>query len=220
MAKQGAQPKPDLIELVPMSDSLRALARMGVQQRYVKGRHLINEGDLGDSLYIVLSGCLRAYSVGADEREITYGEYGPGEYVGEMGLDGGPRSAHVEAAQSSLVVLVTRTTLQRHMAADPAFAFELLTKVIRRARAATVGLRRIALNKVHGRVKDLLEGLAVTQPDGRPRVDALPTHLSMSRQLGCGREMVTRVMNELVLEGYIRVEGRRLWILRKLPDKW
>jgi CRP/FNR family cyclic AMP-dependent transcriptional regulator len=69
-------------------------------------------------------------------------------------------------------------------------------------------------------VKDLLEGLAVTQPDGRPRVDALPTHLSMSRQLGCGREMVTRVMNELVLEGYIRVEGRRLWILRKLPDKW
>jgi CRP-like cAMP-binding protein len=42
----------------------------------------------------------------------------------------------------------------------------------------------------------------------------------MSRQLGCGREMVTRVMNELVLEGYIRVEGRRLWILRKLPDKW
>ena len=47
--------------------SLRALARMGVQQRLRKGRHVINEGDVGDTLYIVLSGRLRAYrSAGAD----------------------------------------------------------------------------------------------------------------------------------------------------------
>lgn len=203
-----------------MSDSLRALARMGVQQRFRKGRHVINEGDVGDTLYIVLSGRLRAYSVGHDEREVTYGEYGAGEYVGEMGLDGGPRSAHVEAAESTLVVLVTRTTLERHLAADPAFAFDLLTKVIRRARAATMSLRRIALNKVHGRVKDLLEGLAVVQPDGSRLVDPMPTHLKMSQQLGCGREMVTRVINELELEGYVQSQGRRLRILKKLPDKW
>jgi CRP/FNR family cyclic AMP-dependent transcriptional regulator len=80
-------------------------------------------------------------------------------------------------------------------------------------------LRRIALNKVHGRVKDLLEGLAVAQPDGGWLVDPMPTHLKMSYQLGCGREMVTRVINELELEGYIRAQGRRLRILKKLPDK-
>ena len=51
-------------------------------------------------------------------------------------------------------------------------------------------------------------------------VDPMPTHLKMSYQLGCGREMVTRVINELELEGYIRVQGRRLRILKKLPDKW
>lgn len=219
MPNKGQEP-PDPIAQVPMSDSLRALARMGVQQRFRKGRHVINEGDVGDTLYIVLSGRLRAYSVGHDEREVTYGEYGAGEYVGEMGLDGGPRSAHVEAAETTLVVVVTRATLQRHLAADPAFAFELLTKVIRRARAATMSLRRIALNKVHGRVKDLLEGMAVDQPDGSWLVEPMPTHLKMSYQLGCGREMVTRVINELELEGYIKVQGRRLQILKKLPDKW
>lgn len=203
-----------------MSDSLRALARLGVQQRWRKGRHAITEGDVGDTLYIVLSGRLRAYSVGLDEREVTYGEYGAGEYVGEMGLDGGPRSANVEAVESTLVVLVTRATLQRHLASDPAFAFELLSKVIRRARAATLSLRRIALNKVHGRVKDLLESIAVAQPDGSRLVDPMPTHLKMSYQLGCGREMVTRVINELELDGYLKTQGRRLRLLKKLPDKW
>lgn len=203
-----------------MSDSLRTLARMGAQQNLRKGRHLINEGDIADTLYIVLSGRLRAYSVGHDEREVTYGEYGAGEYVGEMGLDGGPRSANVEAVEPTLVVLVTRATLQRHLACDPAFAFELLTKVIRRARAATLSLRRIALNKVHGRVKDLLEGMAVAQPDGSRLIDPVPTHLKMSYQLGCGREMVTRVINELELQGYLKTQRGRLRILKKLPDKW
>lgn len=211
----------DPIALAPMSDSLRTLARLGGPPRRLrKGQHVITEGDVGDTLYIVLSGRLRAYSVGLDEREVTYGEYGAGEYVGEMGLDGGPRSASVEAVETTLVVLITRATLQRHLAADPAFAFELLTKVIRRARSATVSLRRIALNKVHGRVKDLLESMAVAQPDGSGLVDPMPTHLKMSYQLGCGREMVTRVIGEMELEGYVKIQGHRLRVLKKLPDKW
>ncbi len=210
----------DPIDQAPMSDSLRALARQGSPQRLRKGRHVIAEGDVGDTLYIVLSGRLRAYSVGLDEREVTYGEYGAGEYVGEMGLDGGPRSANVEAVESTLVVLVTRATLQRHLATEPAFTFELLSKVIERARAATTILRRIALNKVHGRVKDLLESMAVGQPDGSWTVERLPTHLKMSYQLGCGREMVTRVLGEMEAEGYIRTEGHRLRVLKRLPDKW
>ena len=203
-----------------MSESLRTLARLGVQQRLRKGRHIITEGDVGDTLFIVLSGRLRAYSVGLDESEVTYGEYGAGEYVGEMGLDGGPRSANVEAVQPTLVVLVTRVTLQRHLADDPGFAFELLTKVIRRARAATLSLRRIALNKVHGRVKDLLENMAVAQPDGSWLVEPMPTHLKLSQLLGCGREMVTRVLGEMESEGYIKTGKPVLRILKRLPHKW
>ena len=86
----------DPYDSAPMSESLRALARRGTLQRLRKGVQIITEGDRGDTLYIVLSGRLRAYTVGADDRELTYAEYGAGEFVGEMGLDGGPRSAHVE----------------------------------------------------------------------------------------------------------------------------
>lgn len=203
-----------------MSDSLRALARRGVLHRLRRGVQIITEGDCADSLYIVLSGQLRAFSTGADEREVTYDIHGPGEYVGEMGLDGGLRSANVQTLQASVCALVTRATLERHLTEDPSFAFELLAKVIRRARAATLGLRQIALLDVYGRLTALLQGLAVPAPNGERLVDPAPSHLEMSRLLGCSREMVSKVMKDLEKGGYVLVGRRRVVLCKALPARW
>lgn len=203
-----------------MSDSLRTLARRGSLSRLRKGVQIITEGDRGDTLYIVLSGALRAYSVGPEGREVTYSHYGPGEYVGEMGLDGGLRSANVETLQASLCALVTRPTLEQHLAEDPAFAFELLSKVIWRARAATNGLKQIALNDVYGRLKALLDGLAQPQPDGTRLIEPALSHLEMSQRLGCSREMISRVMKDLERGGYVQLARRRVLLQRLLPAKW
>lgn len=210
----------DPFKTAPMSDSLRALARRGVLHRLRRGVQIITEGDRGDSLYIVLSGQLRAFSTGTDEREVTYGIHGPGEYVGEMGLDGGLRSANVQTLQLSVCALVTRATLERHLTEDPSFAFELLAKVIRRARAATLGLRQIALLGVYGRLTALLEDLAVPAPNGERLVDPAPSHLEMSRLLGCSREMVSKVMKDLEKGGYVLVGRRRVVLCKVLPARW
>ncbi len=188
-----------------MSASLRLLAARGERRHVRRGVRLIVEGDIGDTLFIVLTARLRAYSMGADGRELTFGHYGPGEYVGEMGLDGAPRSAHVEVIEGGVVAVIHRPVLQAHLQDDPAFAFELLNKVIRRARAATLGLKQVALNDVYGRLRALLEQLAPPGPDGRRVADPAPSHLEMSQQLGCSREMVSRVMKDLEDRGFIEV---------------
>ncbi|HET7865296.1 MAG TPA: cyclic nucleotide-binding domain-containing protein, partial [Burkholderiaceae bacterium] len=126
------------------SNALRALAARGSTRRYRRGTVLIEEGDLSDSLYIILSGRLRAYSAASNGREITYGVYGAGDYLGEMSLDGGPRSASVITLEASVCAVVTRHTLTQHIAEYPEFAFELLAKVIRRARAATLSAKQLA----------------------------------------------------------------------------
>ena len=201
-----------------MSDSLRALARRGVTSRLRKGTQIITEGDRGDSLTIVLSGRLRAFSVGDDGNEITYALYGPGEYVGEMGLDGGLRSANVETLEASLCVLVSRATLQQHLAADPAFAFELLARVIRSARAATRGMRHIALNDVYGRLKLWLESQLVGP---LPCVlEPAPSHKEIGQLLGCTSAMVTIVLGDMRRGAYVEVGRRRIVVLRPLPLKW
>ena len=71
-----------ILDLTDWPDTLRELVARGRIHRYRKGTLLIQEGDLGDTLFIILAGRLRAFSVGDRDREITYGVYGRGEYLG------------------------------------------------------------------------------------------------------------------------------------------
>ena len=203
-----------------MSAGLFALAERGEIRRYRKGTLLIQEGDQGDTIFIILSGRLRVFSVGENDREITYGVYGPGEYMGEMSLDGGLRSASVMTLEASQCAVVSRRTLERFIAERPDFAFELLAKVIRRARVATLNARHLALNDVYGRLKLLLGALAVLQADGTLRVADRLTHQEMANRLGCSREMVSRLMKDLERGGYVSVQDARLVLNKPLPQRW
>jgi CRP/FNR family cyclic AMP-dependent transcriptional regulator len=203
-----------------MSDALLALVALGETRRYRKGTLLIQEGDFGDTIFIILSGRMRAFSSGDNDREITYGVYGAGEYLGEMSLDGGPRSASVITVEACQCAVVSRRTLERFIAERPEFAFELLSKVIRRARVATLNARQLALNDVYGRLKLLLVSLAVAQADGTQRVADRLTHQEMANRLGCSREMVSRLMKDLERGGYVAVQDNRIVLMKALPQRW
>jgi CRP/FNR family cyclic AMP-dependent transcriptional regulator len=216
--KRRAHP-PDL-HAVPMSDALRNLAGRGQVKFYAKDRLLIQEGDTGATIFIILSGRLRSFADNENgSRRVTYGDYLPGEFLGEMSLDGGPRSASVVAIEASWCVMVTRSTLEQYISECPGFAIELLSKVIRRARAATLSLRAIALNDVYGRLAWLLNDRAVTQPDGT-RVAGPMTHRQMAETLGCGRPMVSRVMKELELGGYVASVDHKLVLRKPFPGRF
>jgi CRP/FNR family transcriptional regulator, cyclic AMP receptor protein len=116
--------------------------------------------------------------------------------------------------------LVTRRTLEAHLAAEPSFAFELLAKVIRRARAATLSAKGMALNDVYGRLKHLLETTAEPQPDGTRRVAERLTHLELANRVGCSREMITRQLNDLQQGGYVGGGRGELVLLKPLPPRW
>jgi CRP/FNR family cyclic AMP-dependent transcriptional regulator len=215
-----AEPAPPT--LPGASPALIELVSRGVVRSYARGRLLIEEGDQGDTIYVVLEGRLRAFSTSADGgREVTFGSYGPGEYVGEMSLDGGPRSASVEVTERARCAVITRTTLQAFIAERPEFAFELIAKVIRRARAATLSASRMALNDVYGRLRLLLDELALPLPDGSRQIDPAPTHLETAARLGCSREMVSRLLKDLERGGVIDKSRRRCWrLIRALPVRW
>jgi len=199
---------------------LRTLASRGEPRRYRKGTLLIQEGDRGDTLFIILSGRVKAFSIDDREREIVYGVYGPGEYLGEMSLDGGPRSASVITLEATACVVIARQTLRDHIAANPEFAFELLSRVIQRARVATRSARSMALLDVYGRVAALLNEISVWQPDGTRVIEPCPTHKEIAGRVGCSREMVSRLMKDLSVGDYLRVHAGRAVIARPLPPRW
>jgi CRP/FNR family cyclic AMP-dependent transcriptional regulator len=184
-------------------------------RRYRKGTVLIEEGDRGETIFIILAGRLRAYAASDKGREITYGLYGPGGYIGEMSLDGGPRSASVVTLEPSFCSVVTPGTLRQHIADEPGFAFELIGKIIRRARAATVSAKQLALNDVYGRLVAMLNELAIGG-----FIEERLTHQDIAARLGCSREMVSRLMSDLERGGYLEATRQGIWLRKRLPDRW
>jgi CRP/FNR family cyclic AMP-dependent transcriptional regulator len=207
------------LDLAELSSSLRALAARGVVRTYRKGHRLMEEGDLDDTIYIITRGRVRVFAAAESGREITYGSYGAGEYVGEMSLDGGPRSASVIAIEPVQCVRITRQTLLQHLSENPEFALELLAKVIRRARAATLSARQLALNDVYGRLVLLLNSRAFPAAGGPRFIPAL-THKEIAGELGCSREMVGRLMRDLERGQYVSRTDSGLALLRELPARW
>jgi len=134
--------------------------------------------------------------------------------MGELSLDGGPRSASVITLEACRCAVVTRRTLEQFIAERPEFAFELLAKVIRRARVATLNARQLALEDVYGRLRALL--LALTEAGSGERL----THQEMANRLGCSREMVSRLMKDLERGGYLQVQAHRFTLLKPLPQRW
>lgn len=198
-----------------------ALALRGKRRHYRKGTLLIEEGDQGDAVFLILSGRVRVFATDEDGREFTYTILAAGDYFGEMSLDGGVRSASVITTEATECAVLGKADMRAHIAADPDFAFDLLTTVIRRARDATRAARGLALGGgVYGRLVAFLDLAARAQADGTRIIDEVLTQQEVASRIGSSREMVSRIMKDLVAGGYIAVRNRQWVVLKKLPEKW
>lgn len=78
------------------------------------GERLFQRGDVGDSLYIVVSGRVRVAVTGEDGRERRIADLGPGQAVGEMALlTGEPRTATVYAVRDSQLARLSQAAFDR-----------------------------------------------------------------------------------------------------------
>jgi CRP/FNR family cyclic AMP-dependent transcriptional regulator len=207
-------------QIASLSPSLRVLALRGMVRNFKKNTIVVHEGDVGDTLFIVLKGSVKAFSTDQNGREITYGIIGSGDYFGEMSLDGGPRSASVMTLEPTTCSIITRAAVRDHIAEEPEFALELVAQVIRRARLATETARNIALLDVYGRVIATLEGEQGPGSTDSPVLIAPITHQGIASRVGASREMVSRLLKDLEKGGYVELGVKRITLKKKLPARW
>lgn len=198
------------------------MALRGVVRSYPKKAVVINEGDIGESLFVLLKGSVRVFSGNNDGREITYGRIQSGDYFGEMSLDGGLRSASVITLEPCTCAVLSGTEVRAHLASEPEFAVNLLVRVIGRARAATEIARSMALLDVYGRLIAVLEahdGMATHDTAAGVMLESI-THQDIASRIGASREMVSRLLKDLERGGYIEMATKRITLIKKLPSHW
>jgi CRP/FNR family cyclic AMP-dependent transcriptional regulator len=200
-------------------ETLRAIAQSGVVRQFPKQTVLIHDGDAGDSLYILLAGRVKVYASNAAGREVVIDFHGPGECVGEMSLDGSTRSASVMTVEPTTCAIVNRAHFREFILAHPDFALYLIEKLIHRVRVTTENVKSLALSDVYGRLARLLNALA-TDVDGNIAVREKLTQQDIADRVGASRDMIGKLMKDLVAGGYLAVEDRTITILRKLPTGW
>lgn len=203
-----------------LEPGIARLAARGIVRSYRKNTIVLNEGEPGDSLFVLLQGQVKVYATDENGREITYGTIQAGDYFGEMSLDGGPRSASVMTLDPCLCALVSRAAVQQHLADEPAFALQLVTQVIRRARSATETARQMALLDVYGRVIHTLEGQQGPATMQAPVQLTQITHQQIASRVGASREMVSRLLKDLEKGGYVELGIKRITLKKKLPARW
>jgi CRP/FNR family transcriptional regulator, cyclic AMP receptor protein len=207
-------------ELETLSDEvLREIGARGQLRKFQKNVAIIQEGDVGDSLYIVLAGKVKVYASDENGREVVIDIFGPGEYVGEMVLDGGPRSASVMTMEPSTFAVVSRADLRQYIVEHPDSAIYLISKLIKRTRKATNNIKSLALMDVYGRVAKLLLNLAV-EDGGKLVVPEKLTHQEIAERIGSSREMIGRIMKDLATGGYIEVRDRMIVMTKHPPAHW
>jgi CRP/FNR family cyclic AMP-dependent transcriptional regulator len=200
-------------------ETLRAISATGVVRTFPKNTILINEGDQGDSLYIVVSGRVKVYASNEAGREFVIAFHGAGEYVGEMSLDGSPRSASVITVEPTTCAIVTRAQFRDFVLAHPEFALHLIEKLIGRVRLTTDNVKSLALSDVYGRLVKLINTLA--EPlEGKMVVRERLTQQEIAERIGASRDMISRLMKDLVGGGYLSVHDRTITILKKPPPGW
>ena len=206
------------VEVLPQA-LLDQIAAVATVRAFARRAIIVTEGDETDSLYVMLSGKARVFVADDKGREVQLNQIGPGEYFGEVTLDGGPRSASVMALEDCRCAVVKRAELLQFLEQHPDFALHVLRKLAYRVRMLTDNVRSLALMDVYGRVARLLLDLAESK-DGRMVIAERLTHKDIASRVGASREMISRIFSDLAEGGYVRKENGELVIVRTPPARW
>jgi len=201
-------------------EPLRTLTTVVTRRSVTRGTIIMAAGDPTDSLYIVLSGRLKVMMSDADGKEVILTILGPGEFFGEMGLiDDAPRSASVIAIEPCELLAITRRDFRKCLAENVEMSMAVMRGLVRRLREADRKIGSLALLDVYGRVARLLLDMAETV-DGQKMVTKRLPKQDIAKMIGASREMVSRVMKDLQVGGFIEMRGSTI-VLRDsilLPD--
>ena len=211
---RGKSPLDNIDEVI-----LREVAPRGVTRTFPRHSVIVNEGDETDSLYVMLSGRAKVFLTDEDGREVVLSTIEPGDYFGEMVLDGGPRSASVMTLEPCRLFVIGHDEVEGLLVANPPFARDLIKRLIARVRSLTTRVRDLALKDVYSRFVRFVEEHAV-EADGARVVQERLTQYDIAARIGGSRVMVSRIIRDLVAGGYIAMDAKHIRILKKLPPHW
>jgi len=214
-----------MLENIPLfsglsSTALAEIEQHGMVKSFKKNALVINQDDETYSLYVILSGRVKVFISGEDGREAVLNHQSAGDYFGDLALiDKQPRVASVMTTEASRFMIISREDFMTCLSKNPEIAINLIKPMTSRMRMLAKNVSNLALLDVYGRVARVLLEQAEEQEDGEMITEKL-TQQEIADMVGASRAMVSRILKDLKVGGYISVNKKQITIHQKLPVHW
>jgi len=199
------------------SDDVAPLLPHLVERHYRRGQLLFVEGEIGSSVYFVLSGQIKlSKSTLTGEKQIL-DWCGPYEcFVEVLLLESGSYPATAEVLKDSTLLVLNNELMPQILEANPALSVALIRTLSRRLRLAQEFIRILTNRSTTGILAALFLRLAqpATTPGQPIFVDASLTHRDLASMIGTSRECVNRAINGWKRSGIIKLVDNRLEIIK------
>jgi CRP/FNR family transcriptional regulator, cyclic AMP receptor protein len=195
-------------------DALLLLGERAVERSYRRGQLIFTQGDLGDSLFVVVEGLIKVFVTSDEGDEMVLVTLRPPETFGEIALvEGGRRSASAETLEPTTALALTRSTLLEVAAEHPALTESLLRAVGAVVRRLTEQASDLVFLDLNGRVAKLL--LALAQDRGGSQGDEITldlhvTQTDLAAMVGGSRQSVNQILRSFERRGYVEIQGRHM----------
>lgn len=202
-------------------DAIDKLSQHAVVRSYAKNTIVIQEGDVSDSLFVILTGKVKVFLSDEEGKQVDLNVLGNGDYFGELAaLDNSPRCASVMTLDNCKFAVISKADFYKCLRAYPIIAVHLIDELTRRFRDLTENVKSLALMDVYGRVARTLLNLATKGEDGTLVINQKLTQRELANMVGASREMVSRILKDLTTGGYVSIKNKTITIKDKLPPAW
>ncbi len=210
----------DWLRAVPLfselgEDELEKIGQLVARVEIPKKNLVVQEGEPGEALYIIIEGSVKISQFSSDGREIVLSLLGPGAFFGEMSLlDDQPRSATVMTMEDTSLARIRRADFMQLLSQQPSIAMKVLAEVAARLRRTSQLLARISSMDVPHRLYawliDHCQRCGQPSPSGENWVCVmLPTHQLLADQLSTSRETISRAISALKKDGILKSGDQR-----------
>ena len=187
------------------------------ERHYRRGQLLFVEGEIGSSVYFVLSGQVKLSKSTPEGVEQILDWCGPYDCFAEvLLLEAGSYPATAEVLQDSTLLVLHNEVMPRLLEASPALSMALIRTLSRRLRLAQEFIRILTNRSTAGILAALF--LRLAKPASNPGqpifIDASFTHRDLASMIGTSRECVNRAINGWKKSGILRLVDDRLEIIK------
>jgi len=220
----GKMEKKSILKRVPLfskiaDKELEKIAEIFHLKKYRKDEDIFSEGEVGDALYILVSGAVKVFRRSSDGRIKTLAILEKGDFLGEMAiLDREIRSANVKAVEDTEMLVIDRRDFEASLTSNPQIAFKIMETLSARLRDADKQIESLTFQNVSGRLVIALLDLAEKhgiKTDKGIKIDMELTHQELAEMVGTAREVVSRILNDFRKTGCIEIEKHYITITDK-----